>query len=47
MNYDKFSLKAYQVRIQAAQTELDFGVPPHPTNGDEERFPKVVLFGKG
>lgn len=41
-NYDQFSQKAYQVRVQAAQTELDFGVPPHPTNGDEERYPNKI-----
>lgn len=41
-NYDQFSQKAYKVRVQAAQTQLDFGVPPHPTNSDEERYPNKI-----
>ncbi|MBO3462570.1 MAG: vanadium-dependent haloperoxidase [Aetokthonos hydrillicola CCALA 1050] len=41
-DYAGFSRKAYDVRIQAARQELDFGVPPHPTNGDEERYPNKI-----
>lgn len=42
INYDQFSQKVYQVRVQAAQTQLNFGVPPHPTNGDEKRYPNKI-----
>jgi hypothetical protein len=41
-DYAGFSQKAYQVRVQAAQLELEIGVPPHPTNGDEERYPNKI-----
>lgn len=41
-NYGQFSQKAYQVRVQAAKLEQDFGVPLHPTNGDEERYPNKI-----
>ncbi|KAF3885067.1 MULTISPECIES: vanadium-dependent haloperoxidase [Nostocales] len=41
-DYEGFSQKAYQVRLQAAKLELDFGTPPHPTNGDEERYPNKI-----
>ncbi|MBW4636233.1 MAG: hypothetical protein KME30_31440 [Iphinoe sp. HA4291-MV1] len=41
-DYTGFSQKAYQVRVQAAQLELELGVPPHPTNGDEERYPNKI-----
>ncbi|BAY42582.1 twin-arginine translocation pathway signal [Scytonema sp. HK-05] len=41
-NYAQFSQKAYQVRVQAAKLEQDFGVPAHPTNGDEERYPNKI-----
>ena len=37
-----FVQKAYNVRVQAAQLELDLGIPPHPTNGDEERYPNKI-----
>ncbi|NMG08427.1 vanadium-dependent haloperoxidase [Brasilonema sp. UFV-L1] len=41
-DYAGFSQKAYQVRVRAAQLELEIGVPPHPTNGDEERYPNKI-----
>ncbi len=37
-----FVQKAYDVRVQAAKQELDLGIPPHPTNGDEERYPNKI-----
>ncbi len=37
-----FVQKAYDVRVQAAKQELDLGIPPHPTNGDEERYSNKI-----
>ena len=37
-----FVQKAYDIRVQAAKQELDLGIPPHPTNGDEERYPNKI-----
>lgn len=41
-NYAQFSQKAYRVRVEAAKQELQQGIPPHPTNGDEERYPNKI-----
>ena len=41
-DYTGFSQKAFSVRVQAAKQQLDLGVPPHPTNGDEERYPNKI-----
>ncbi|WP_407900818.1 vanadium-dependent haloperoxidase [Scytonema sp. NUACC26] len=41
-NYDNFVQKAYQVRVEAAKNQLALGIPPHPTNGDEERYPNKI-----
>jgi len=41
-DYAGFSQKAYNVRVQAAKQELDFGIPPHPTNGDGELYPNKI-----
>lgn len=41
-NYEQFRQKAYQVRVQAAKNLLETGIPPHPTNGDEERYPNKI-----
>jgi hypothetical protein len=38
-NYIRFRQKAFQVRVEAAQANLQIEIPPHPTNGDEERYP--------
>lgn len=37
-NYIKFRQQAFQVRLQAAQNNQQIDIPPHPTNGDEERY---------
>ncbi len=37
-----FVQKAYHVRVQAAKQELTLGIGPHPTNGDEERYPNKI-----
>ncbi|HWI55657.1 MAG TPA: hypothetical protein VNZ22_00420, partial [Bacillota bacterium] len=40
--------QAYNLRVEAAWKEFQRPVPPHPTNGDEERYPnKVANFCKG
>jgi hypothetical protein len=41
-NYARFSEKAYRIRLQAAKQEFELGIPPHPTNGDEERYPNKI-----
>ncbi|MUG94256.1 twin-arginine translocation signal domain-containing protein [Scytonema sp. UIC 10036] len=41
-NYGNFVQKAYQVRVEAAKNLLETSVPPHPTNGDEERYPNKI-----
>jgi hypothetical protein len=41
-NYEQFRQKAYQVRVQAAKNLLETDIPPHPTNGDEERYPNKI-----
>ena len=41
-NYAQFSQKAFLVRVEAAKQELQIGIPPHPTNGDEERYPNKI-----
>jgi hypothetical protein len=41
-NYDNFVQKAYQVRVEAAKNQLEFGIPSHPTNGDEERYSNKI-----
>src|SRR5215475_1250061 len=33
---------AYQLRIRAAKSERNVGVPPHPTNGDEELYSNFI-----
>ncbi|MBP5971745.1 vanadium-dependent haloperoxidase [Brasilonema sp. CT11] len=39
---NNFVQKAYNVRVQAAKQQLDLGVVPQPTNGDEERYPNKI-----
>ncbi len=40
--------QAEQIRIDAAKTERDVEIPPHPTNGDEDRFPnRIGNYSKG
>ncbi|MBG1269536.1 vanadium-dependent haloperoxidase [Nostoc sp. WHI] len=41
-NYDRFVDKAYRVRVEAARLERNIPIPPHPTNGDEERYPNKI-----
>lgn len=41
-DYDRFVDKAYRVRVEAARLERSFPIPPHPTNGDEARYPNKI-----
>ncbi|MEH2417052.1 vanadium-dependent haloperoxidase [Nostoc sp.] len=41
-NYNSFVDKAYRVRVEAARLERSIPIPPHPTNGDEERYPNKI-----
>ncbi|HLO86031.1 MAG TPA: vanadium-dependent haloperoxidase [Nostocaceae cyanobacterium] len=41
-DYNKLRERAYQVRVAAAKTNRDIPVAPHPTNGDEERYPNKI-----
>ncbi|MBD2434677.1 MULTISPECIES: vanadium-dependent haloperoxidase [Fischerella] len=41
-NYIQFREKAFRVRVQAAQANQQIEIPPHPTNGDEERYPNKI-----
>ena len=41
-NYRKLLEKAYKVRVAAAKANLDLPIPPHTTNGDEERYPNKI-----
>src|SRR6266513_2957693 len=35
-------LEAYNVRVQAALAEMQLPLPPHPDNGDEDRYPNKL-----
>ncbi|OBQ35098.1 MAG: twin-arginine translocation pathway signal protein [Anabaena sp. CRKS33] len=41
-NYRKLLEKAYKVRVAAAKANQDLPIPPHTTNGDEERYPNKI-----
>lgn len=41
-DYPKFREKAYQVRVTAAKANRDLPIPPHPTNGDEAKYPNKI-----
>jgi hypothetical protein len=41
-NSANFVQKAYQVRAEAAKNQQALGIPPHLTNGDEERYPSKI-----
>ncbi|MCW5316863.1 twin-arginine translocation pathway signal protein [Nostoc sp. KVJ3] len=41
-DYNRFVDKAYRVRVEAARVERSINIPPHPTNGDEERYPNKI-----
>ncbi|MDZ7968547.1 MAG: vanadium-dependent haloperoxidase [Nostoc sp. DedSLP03] len=41
-DYSRFVNKAYRVRLEAATLERNIPIPPHPTNGDEERYPNKI-----
>ncbi|BBD63755.1 twin-arginine translocation pathway signal [Nostoc commune NIES-4072] len=41
-DYRRFVDKAYRVRLEAATRERNIPIPPHPTNGDEERYPNKI-----
>lgn len=34
--------KAYNVRVLAAKVNQEIGIPPHPTNGDEDRYANKI-----
>src|SRR5207253_1701959 len=41
-------LQAYNLRVQTALAEMQLPLPPHPNNGDEDRYPnKLGSFSKG
>lgn len=40
--YEQFRQRAYQVRVAVAQANRDVPIPPHPSNGDEERYPNRI-----
>lgn len=40
--------RAYQVRVEAAQRQLELAASKHPTNGDDERYPnRIASYSKG
>ncbi|MEZ2143409.1 twin-arginine translocation pathway signal protein [Bradyrhizobium sp. DN5] len=39
---DAFRERAFKIRVAAAQANRDAPVLPHPTNGDEERYPNHI-----
>ncbi|HEY9624531.1 MAG TPA: vanadium-dependent haloperoxidase [Crinalium sp.] len=41
-SHEQFRQKAYQIRINVADTNRQVAIPPHPTNGDEERYPNKI-----
>lgn len=41
-NYDRFVDKAYRVRVEAARRQQSIPIPPHPTNGDEDRYSNKI-----
>ncbi|MFW9262483.1 twin-arginine translocation pathway signal protein [Nostoc sp. KVJ20] len=41
-DYRRFVDKAYRVRLEAAALERNIPIPPHPTNGDDERYPNKI-----
>ncbi|MFQ4143579.1 vanadium-dependent haloperoxidase [Chlorogloeopsis sp. ULAP02] len=41
-NYVQFRQKAFQVRLEAARANQQIEIPPHPTNGDEERYSNKI-----
>jgi hypothetical protein len=41
-DYRRFVDKAYRVRLEAAALQRNIPTPPHPTNGDEERYPNKI-----
>ncbi|MBC1224500.1 vanadium-dependent haloperoxidase [Nostoc sp. UCD121] len=41
-NYNSFVDEAYRVRVEAARVERSIPIPPHPTNGDEERYANKI-----
>jgi hypothetical protein len=41
-DYNRFVDKAYRVRVEAARLERSVPIPPHPTNGDEERYSNKI-----
>lgn len=42
VKYGKLLEKSYNIRVAAAKANQQFPVPPHPTNGDEERYPNKI-----
>ncbi|MEH1865871.1 MAG: vanadium-dependent haloperoxidase [Nostoc sp.] len=41
-DYNRFVDKAYRVRVEAARVERSIPIPPHLTNGDEERYANKI-----
>ncbi|MEH2164857.1 MAG: vanadium-dependent haloperoxidase [Nostoc sp.] len=41
-DYNRFVDKAYRVRVEAARLERNIPIPPHPINGDEERYSNKI-----
>ncbi|BCL38104.1 vanadium-dependent haloperoxidase [Nostoc sp. MS1] len=41
-DYKRLYEKAYKVRVAAAKANQEIPIPPHPTNGDEERYPNKI-----
>lgn len=39
---EQFRQKAHQVRVSVADANQAVAIPPHPTNGDEERYPNKI-----
>jgi hypothetical protein len=39
---EAFRRKAYEVRVAVARANFELPVQPHPTNGDEERYPGKI-----
>ncbi|WNZ27953.1 vanadium-dependent haloperoxidase [Leptolyngbya sp. NK1-12] len=41
-SHEQFRLKARQVRVKVADENYQVAIPPHPTNGDEERYANKI-----
>lgn len=41
-SHEQFRQKAYQVRVDSAEANRSIAIPPHPANGDEERYDNKI-----